>query len=85
MPLERTYEKVKKLTANLELPSDSLKVRKEALVNLKELGLPNKRDEYWRYTDPKRFCEPLTHKAEGQNLEKKLEKLLRCLILAIGK
>ena len=70
MPLETTREQVKELTANLELPSDSLKVREEALVNLEELGLPSKRDEYWKYTDPKRFCEPLTHKIEYQNLEK---------------
>jgi Fe-S cluster assembly protein SufD len=70
MPLETTREQVKELTANLELPSDSLKVREEALVNLEELGLPSKRDEYWKYTDPKRFCEPLTHKTEYQNLEK---------------
>ena len=82
MPLETTYEKVKKLTANLELPSDSLKVRKEALVNLKELGLPNKRDEYWRYTDPKRFCEPLTHKAGDQNLEEQpVFEMLDCIKL----
>ncbi len=26
--------------------------RAEALVRLGEMGLPGKRDEYWRYTDP---------------------------------
>jgi Fe-S cluster assembly protein SufD len=45
--------------SSLDLPKDSLPIRKEALENIKRVGLPSKRDEYWKYTDPKRFSEPL--------------------------
>ena len=49
--------KANALTARLEgmsLPKDgwSAHARKEALARLTEMGLPSKRDEYWRYTDP---------------------------------
>jgi Fe-S cluster assembly protein SufD len=49
--------KANALTARLEdmsLPKDgwSAPARKEALARLTEMGLPSKRDEYWRYTDP---------------------------------
>ena len=31
--------------------------RKSAVARLQEMGLPSKRDEYWRYTDPRRLTE----------------------------
>lgn len=37
------------------------KARQAALSRISEMGLPSKRDEYWRYTDPRRLTE-----AEGQ-------------------
>ncbi len=33
------------------------KARKAAEARLREMGLPSKRDEYWRYTDPRRMTE----------------------------
>ena len=48
--------------APVQLPQSAgwlKRAREEALARLKGMGLPEKRDEYWRYTDPKRFlCEP---------------------------
>lgn len=40
--------------AALELPQDgwSAAARADALARLRAMGLPGKRDEYWRYTDP---------------------------------
>jgi Fe-S cluster assembly protein SufD len=40
--------------AGLELPTDgwSAAARADALNRLSAMGLPGKRDEYWRYTDP---------------------------------
>lgn len=37
------------------------KARQAALSRVSEMGLPNKRDEYWRYTDPRRLAD-----SEGQ-------------------
>ncbi len=34
------------------------KARRSALDRLREIGLPTKRDEYWRYTDPRRLTAP---------------------------
>jgi Fe-S cluster assembly protein SufD len=45
--------------------------RKSALTRLHDMGLPNKRDEYWRYTDPASLTAPaapdaaLFHNDEG--------------------
>ncbi|MCC5969698.1 MAG: Fe-S cluster assembly protein SufD [Pararhodobacter sp.] len=44
--------------AGLELPASSgwlRRARENALLRLKAMGLPEKRDEYWRYTDPARL------------------------------
>ena len=38
--------------AGLTLPSGGDAVRQNALARLSAMGLPTKRDEYWRYTDP---------------------------------
>jgi len=44
--------------SGLELPSSGgwlKRAREGALARLKAMGLPEKRDEYWRYTDPARL------------------------------
>jgi len=41
--------------AALEMPGGApwaLAARRDALARLRQMGLPGKRDEYWRYTDP---------------------------------
>ena len=45
--------------SGLELPASGgwlARARKGALERLKAMGLPEKRDEYWRYTDPARLA-----------------------------
>ena len=61
---DKTSDQLLKLISRLDLPKDSLPIRKEALENIKRVGLPSKRDEYWKYTDPKRFCEPFPKVSE---------------------
>lgn len=44
--------------SGLELPASGgwlMRAREDALARLKAMGLPEKRDEYWRYTDPARL------------------------------
>lgn len=46
--------------SGLELPASSAwmaRARDAALSRLKGMGLPEKRDEYWRYTDPARLIQ----------------------------
>ena len=38
--------------AGLNVPTGQHKARQAALTRLNAMGMPNKRDEYWRYTDP---------------------------------
>ncbi len=38
--------------ATLTLPAGAKAARKAALARLEAMGLPTRRDEYWRYTDP---------------------------------
>jgi len=45
--------------SGLELPASGgwlTRARRAALDRLKAMGLPEKRDEYWRYTDPTRLA-----------------------------
>ncbi|MDH2325968.1 SufD family Fe-S cluster assembly protein [Cereibacter sp. SYSU M97828] len=42
------------------------KARGEALERLGAMGLPGKRDEYWRYTDPTALTAPETKAVEGR-------------------
>ncbi len=39
------------------------RARNGALARLKDLGLPTRRDEYWRYTDPATFTQATAPKA----------------------
>lgn len=42
--------------AGVTMPADGLAApRAQALARLQAMGLPGRRDEYWRYTDPARF------------------------------
>ena len=44
--------------ASVELPASAgwlKRARTAAMDRLRDMGLPGKRDEYWRYTDPSRF------------------------------
>jgi len=53
--------------AALTLPAQPLwaaGARAAALQRLGAMGLPEKRDEYWRYTDPERLIAPETRPAE---------------------
>ncbi len=53
--------------ATLTLPAQPLwaaGARAAALQRLGAMGLPEKRDEYWRYTDPERLTAPETRPAE---------------------
>ena len=53
--------------ATLVLPAQPLwaaGARAAALQRLGAMGLPEKRDEYWRYTDPERLTAPETRPAE---------------------
>lgn len=38
--------------ATLTMPDNAPEARKAALARVRAMGLPTKRDEYWRYTDP---------------------------------
>jgi len=44
--------------AGLTLPADGLPARQDALARLSAMGLPTKRDEYWKYTDPASLTSP---------------------------
>ncbi|MEM6739581.1 MAG: Fe-S cluster assembly protein SufD [Pseudomonadota bacterium] len=47
--------------AGLTLPAGgawSTTARNDALARLQEMGLPHRRDEYWKYTDPAGFVAP---------------------------
>lgn len=39
------------------------RARSEALVRLTDMGLPHRRDEYWKYTDPSSLVAPIAPKA----------------------
>lgn len=41
--------------AALSLPATLAEARADALARLRAMGLPGRRDEYWRYTDPRPF------------------------------
>ncbi|WBU55823.1 SufB/SufD family protein [Paracoccus sediminicola] len=45
----------------LDLPEGGFTAaaRKDALIRLREMGLPKPRDEYWRYTNPAKFNAPV--------------------------
>ena len=47
--------------AALSLPEGGFTAaaRADALVRLTAMGLPGRRDEYWRYTDPRAFNAPV--------------------------
>mgnify|MGYP002621124013 CR=1 FL=1 len=57
--------------ATLSLPTNATEARQAALGRVSAMGLPNKRDEYWKYTDPATLVEPdapeaaLFHNDEG--------------------
>ncbi len=44
--------------AGLRLPQGFDAARADALARLQAMGLPGKRDEYWRYTDPASLTDP---------------------------
>ncbi len=49
-----TQDETAERLANLSLPSGgwTSAARKDALVRLQDMGLPHRRDEYWKYTRP---------------------------------
>ncbi len=52
--------------ATLEMPKGApwaMAARKDALARLRAMGLPGKRDEYWRYTDPTSLTQAATPRA----------------------
>ena len=51
LPQIRQDQLVERITG-LELPGGFKAARERALARLQSMGLPGKRDEYWRYTDP---------------------------------
>jgi len=44
--------------AGLSIPDDNLPARQDALARLGAMGLPTRRDEYWKYTDPASLTAP---------------------------
>ena len=53
------------MTAALEMPGKgwSVAARKDALARLNDMGLPQRRDEYWKYTRPDTLTQPVPEKA----------------------
>ncbi len=50
------HDKLDARLAGMTVPADRLTVaRTAALARLQAMGLPGRRDEYWRYTDPAEF------------------------------
>ena len=49
--------------AGLALPTGCDTARADAVARLQAMGLPGKRDEYWRYTDPGSLVTPEPHQA----------------------
>lgn len=49
--------------AGLSLPSGLDAARKDALSRVVAMGLPHKRDEYWKYTDPLRLTQAVAEQA----------------------
>ena len=46
----------------LTLPKNNNKKRCEALKRIKAMGLPSRRDEYWKYTNPRLFNDLFSNK-----------------------
>ncbi len=49
--------------AGMVMPAGMAAGRAAALARLQGMGLPGKRDEYWRYTDPASLVSPAPHQA----------------------
>ena len=49
--------------AGMVMPAGMAVARAAALARLQAMGLPGKRDEYWRYTDPGSLVAPLPNQA----------------------
>ncbi len=47
----------------MSLPAGADAARQDALARVGRMGLPNKRDEYWKYTDPKTLVQPVPQEA----------------------
>jgi len=54
----RKHDALAARLAGLDLPSGFGVARAEALARLTAMGLPGRRDEYWRYTDPSDLIAP---------------------------
>ena len=61
--LKATGDRLARLTLPA-VPGWALPARKAALARVAALGLPEKRDEYWGYTDPTRLTDPAAPQAE---------------------
>ncbi|MBC7479816.1 MAG: Fe-S cluster assembly protein SufD, partial [Pseudorhodobacter sp.] len=49
--------------AGMVVPEGMTAGRAAALTRLQAMGLPGKRDEYWRYTDPVSLVSPVPNQA----------------------
>lgn len=69
-----------KLTT-LTMPDGARDVREAALARVRAMGLPTRRDEYWRYTDPASLTQPTAPRAaifndpDGEPLFKNVDRL----------
>ena len=57
---------------NVTLPEGGAWVteaRKAALANMSEFGMPQKRDEYWKYTDPTKLTSEIPTPASKFNVD----------------
>jgi len=62
--------------ATVAVPQSSVwlqRARQDAMVRLKGMGLPEKRDEYWRYTDPARLLRDPLQPAKVLNVSDETE------------
>ena len=56
MPLsQKLPDDLNQRISSLKLPKNNTKKRCEALKRIKVMGLPSRRDEYWKYTNPSLF------------------------------
>ena len=56
MPLsQKLSDDLNQRISSLKLPKNNTKKRCEALKRIKVMGLPSRRDEYWKYTNPSLF------------------------------
>ena len=67
--------------ATLSMPEGAAEARGAALSRVREMGLPTRRDEYWRYTDPASLTQAsapraaVFHDPEEQPLFKDIDRL----------